>query len=94
MLVFALYGLDDALPLFASYFLSGEFGHRDGMPMFFLRSSISIPSKPEAFLLRLSEERPKLPASLPHPLPTEVNFGPCFWWGILAQCQNHPSTLQ
>jgi hypothetical protein len=34
-LVSAFYGLDDALPFFASYFLCGEFGHRDGMPVVF-----------------------------------------------------------
>ena len=35
MLVSALYGLDDTLPFFASYFLCGKFGHRDGMLMVF-----------------------------------------------------------
>ncbi len=34
-LLSAFYGLDDAIPLLASYRICGEFGHKDGMPVIF-----------------------------------------------------------
>jgi hypothetical protein len=34
-LLSAFYGLDDAIPFFASYRICGEFGHQDGMPAIF-----------------------------------------------------------
>ena len=34
-LVSAFYGLDDAIPFFASYRICGEFGRQDGMPVIF-----------------------------------------------------------
>ena len=34
-LLSAFYGLDDAIPFFASYRICGEIGHKDGMPVIF-----------------------------------------------------------
>ncbi len=36
-LLSAFYGLDDAIPLLASYRICGDFGHQDGMPVIFAK---------------------------------------------------------
>lgn len=54
-LLSAFYGLDDAIPFFASFRICGSFGHQDGMPVIFSRELDVATVQAGDFLVTLAD---------------------------------------
>jgi hypothetical protein len=69
-LLSAFYGLDDAVPFFASYRICGGFGHSDGMPVIFSKELDLATMQAGDFLVTLADGR-EISVACATPAPAE-----------------------